>query len=141
MPLDSTRLQQLLCENLCKEVRIVRRPDGKLMLRTGFQFPDGDRFPIHVSETATNGVRLSDLGHTLMRVSYDHDVDSFLQGARGRLLESIVNESGIGLDGGVLYVECSLESLPEAVFRFGQTVTRVYELARRNHGGSIPPAR
>lgn len=140
MPLDTTRLQQLLCENLCKEVRIVRRPNGKMMLRTGFQFPDGDRFPIHVSETATNGVRLSDLGHTLMRVSYDHDVDSFLQGARGRLLESIVNESGIGLDGGVLYVECSPESLPEAIFRFGQTVTRVYELARRNHGGSILPA-
>lgn len=140
MPLDSTRLQQLLCENLCKEVRIVRRPDGKLMLRTGFQFPDGDRFPIHVSETASNGIRLSDLGHTLMRVSYDHDVDSFLQGARGRLLESIVNESGIGWDGGVLYVECSLESLPNAILRFGQTLTRVYELARRNHGGTLLPA-
>lgn len=141
MPLETTRLQQLLCENLCKEVRIVRRPGGKLMLRTGFQFPDGDRFPIHVSETATNGVRLSDLGHTLMRISYDHDLDSFLQDARGRLLETIVNESGIGFDGGVLYVECSLESLPEAIFRFGQTLTRVYELARLNHGGTIPPAR
>lgn len=141
MPLETTRLQQLLCENLCKEVRIIRRPDGKLMLRTGFQFPDGDRFPIHVSETATNGVRLSDLGHTLMRISYDHDLDSFLRDARGRLLETIVNESDIGFDGGVLYVECSPEGLPDAVFRFGQTLTRVYELARRNHGGTIPPAR
>jgi len=129
MPLDETKLQQLLCERLCTDVRVVRRPDGKLMLRTGFEFPDGDRFPIHVSETATNGVRLSDLGHTLMHISYDHDIDSFFHGTRRQLLETIVSESGVSLDGGVFYVECSIESVPDAIFRFGQTLTRVYDLA------------
>ena len=129
MPIDTARLQRFLCENLCEDVRIVRRPDGKVMLRTGFEFPDGDRFPIHVSETGTGGVRLSDLGHTLMHISYDHEIDSFLRGTRRRLLETIVSESGVDLDGGVFSIESSLERLPESIFRFGQTLTRVYDLA------------
>lgn len=127
MALDVTRLQQLLCERLCNDVQIVRRPDGKLMLRTGFQFPDGDHFPIHVSEAAS-GVRLSDSGHTLMHISYDHDIDSFLHGVRRKLLETIVSESGICFDGGVFSIESSPEGLPEAIFRFGQALTQVYDL-------------
>lgn len=128
MPLDTTNLQQFLCEKLCNDVRVIRRPDGKLMLHTGFTFPDGDRFPIHVSETPTNRVRLSDLGHTLMHIGYEHDIDSFLLGTRQQLLETIVSESGIRLDGGVFYIESSLEAVPDAIFRFGQALTRVYDL-------------
>ena len=70
MDLDAGTLQRLLCERLCEDVQITERPDGALMLRTHFEFPDGDRFPIHVSEAGTGGVRLSDRGHTLMKV-YD----------------------------------------------------------------------
>ena len=128
MPLDAIKLQQLLCEQLCHAIRVVRRPDGRLMLRTGFEFPDGDRFPIQVSETATNGIRLSDMGHTLMHISYGHDIDSFLLGTRRQLLEAIVSESCVSLDGGVFFVDCSLETLPDAIFRIGQTLTRVYDL-------------
>ena len=46
------------------------------MLHTHFEFPDGDRFPIHVSELGGGGLRLSDHGYTLMQISYDHDIDS-----------------------------------------------------------------
>ena len=83
MNLDTGALQRLLCERLCEDVQFAERPDGALMLRTHFEFPDGDRFPIHVSEARTGGVRLSDQGHTLMHVRYDHDIDSFLAGTRG----------------------------------------------------------
>lgn len=129
MPLDATKLQHLLCAKLRNAIQVVRRPDGRLMLHTGFEFPDGDRFPIHVSETATHGVRLSDMGHTLMHISFDRDVDSFLLGTRRQLLESIASESGICFDGGIFYVECSLENVRDTIFRFGQTLTRVYNLS------------
>ena len=98
------------------------------MLRTHFEFPDGDRFPIHVSEAGIGGVRLSDRGHTLMHVSYDHDVDAFLEGARGQLLERIVDEAGLEMNGGAFRLDTSIERLPEAVFRFGQTLTRIHDL-------------
>lgn len=125
---DVDAVQKLLCERLCAEVRLARRPDDALMLRTHFEFPDGDRFPIHVSETGIGGIRLSDRGHTLMHISYDHDIDAFLQGARGQILERIVNETGVERDGGSFRLDTSIEKLPEAVLRFGQALTRVHDL-------------
>ena len=93
MTIDVDALAKLLCESLCEDVKLQRRPDGALMLRTPFRFPDGDGYPIHVLEAPSGGVRLSDRGHTLMRVSYEHDVDSFMEGAGGRLLERIMGDA------------------------------------------------
>ena len=128
MALDLNALERHLCDSLCEEVRLTRRPDGRVMLRTDFQFPDGDRFPIHVSETGTGGIRLSDLGHTLMHLSYEHDIGAFLDGTRGQLIERIVGESGISQEGGVFHVDTPIDGLSSAVFRFGQALTRVYDL-------------
>ena len=128
MALDAQALQRLLCERLCADVQVVTRPDGALMLRTHFEFPDGDRFPIHLSETGVGGVRLSDRGHTLMHISYDHDVDVFLDGTRGQMLERIVGEAGVDRDGGAFCLDTSLEGLPGAIFRFGQALTRIHDL-------------
>lgn len=128
MALDAQTLQRLLCERLCADVQVVTRPDGALMLRTHFEFPDGDRFPIHLSETGIGGLRLSDRGHTLMHISYDHDVDVFLDGTRGQMLERIVGETGVDRDGGEFCLDTSLEGLPGAIFRFGQALTRIHDL-------------
>ena len=128
MALDTDLLQRMLCEKLCEEVQLTRRPDGALMLHTHFEFPDGDRFPIHVSEVGAGGARLSDRGHTLMHISYDHDIDAFLQGARGQLLERIVGENGVEYDQGSFHLDTSITQLPEAIFRFGQALTRIYDL-------------
>ena len=140
MALAPSALQALLCERLCEDVRVEPRPDGALMLRTRFQFPDGDRFPIHLSEAPAGGIRLSDRGHTLMHLSYEHDVDSFLDGTRGMLLERIMGESGLQWDGGAFCLDTAPERLPEAVFRFGQALTRVYDLtflSRSNVGSTF----
>ena len=142
MTLDTDALRTLLCERLCEEVTVGQRPDGALMLRTHFAFPDGDRFPIHVSESASGGLRLSDRGHTLMHISYEHDVDSFLDGTRGMILERIMGETGLrwDSDGGVLCLDTAPERLPESIFAFGQALTRVYDLtllSRSNVGSTF----
>ena len=142
MTLDTDALRALLCARLCEDVRVEQRPDGALMLRTHFAFPDGDRYPIHLSESASGGLRLSDRGHTLMHISYDHDVDSFMDGTRGMILERIMGETGLRWDGdlGVLCLNTAPERLPEAVFAFGQALTRVYDLtllSRSNVGSTF----
>ena len=110
------------------------------MLRTHFTFPDGDGYPFHLAEAPAGGLRLSDLGHTLMHISYEHDIDTFLTGTRGMLLERIVGESGILYDEGVFSLETSAERLPEAIFGFGQALTRIYDLtllSRTNVGSTF----
>ena len=97
------------------------------MLDTGFKFPDRDHYPIHISEVA-GGVRLSDRGHTLMRISYAHDVDAFLQGSRGVLLERIMAETGLARADGAFVLDTPVQELSKAVFQYGQAITRIYDL-------------
>ena len=140
MTLDADALRNLLCERLCEDVGVDARPDGELMLRAHFTFPDGDGYPFHLSEAPSAGLRLSDHGHTLMHISYEHDIDSFLTGTRGMLLERIVGESGINQDGGVFSFDTPPERLPEAIFNFGQALTRIYDLtllSRSNVGSTF----
>ena len=128
MAINQAALEKLLCERLCAEVKVEARPDGALMVRTHFAFPDGDRFPIHLSQTASGGLRLSDQGHTLMHAGYEHDVDAFMDGARGALLERIMGETGLTWEQGAFCLETAPERLSENLFSFGQALTRVYDL-------------
>ena len=140
MMLDLDALRTLLCQGLCQDVLVDRVSDGTLMLRTHFTFPDGDVYPIHVVESPSGGLRLTDQGHTLMHISYEHDVDVFLEGTRGMLLERIRGESGLQWHGGSFCFDTVPERLPEAVFQFGQALTRVYDLtflSRSNVGSTF----
>lgn len=140
MTIDAEALRDLLCQRLCEDVSIERRPDGDLMLHTHFRFPDGDGFPIHVSSAPGGGIRLSDRGHTLMHISYDHDVDAFMEGTRGALLERIVAESGLRLERGAFCLDAMPDQVPEALFRLGQALTRIYDLtflSRSNVGSTF----
>ena len=110
------------------------------MLRTHFRFPDGDSYPFHLSEAPAGGIRLSDYGHTLIHISYEHDIDSFLTGTRRAILERIVSESALVYDDGVFYADTSAERLPQAIFEFGQALTRIYDLtflSRSNVGSTF----
>jgi len=140
MTINSDAILKLMCERLCEDVRVETRPDGALVLHTHFTFPDGDGYPIHLSEAPAGGLRLSDCGHTLMRISYEHDVDSFMEGTRGMLLERIMTENDLQWDGGAFHIDTYPERLPKAVFHFGQALTRIYDLtflSRSNVGSTF----
>lgn len=140
MTINAEALRELLCRRLCEDVVVDQRPGGDFMLRTYFRFPDGDGFPIHLSAAPSGGLRISDRGHTLMHISYDHDVDAFLEGTRGALLERIVAESGLLQQQGAFCLDTTAERLPEALFQLGQALTRIYDLtflSRSNVGSTF----
>ena len=133
MTIDEQALRDLLCERLCQDASVDRRPNGALTLRAQFRFPDGDGFPIHLSEALADGLRLSDRGHTLMHISYSHNVDAFMDGTRGALLERVVAESGVQRQGGEFFLDTPADKLPEALFQLGQALTRIYDLRFLSH--------
>ena len=89
--------------------------------------PTGTAIPIYLSE-APGGVRLSDRGDTLMRISYDHDIDAFLEGSRGQLIERILGEEEVHQDRGVFQLDAPIDRLSDALFRYGRALTRIYDL-------------
>ena len=75
-----------------------------------------------------------------MHISYEHDIDAFMDGTRGMLMERIMGESRLKWDGGAFALDTSPERLPEAIFNFGQALTRVYDLtllSRSNVGSTF----
>ena len=128
MALDQELLEKALSETLSARVRVHVRDDGVFMLDTPFTFPDGDGYPIYLSETGTGSVILSDRGHTLMHMSYEHDVDALYQGTRAALREQIVRESNIKEDDGGFSAETSPDRIADTLFRFGQALTKIYDL-------------
>ena len=128
MALDRTLLEDALCRRLCAKIRVHERDDGVLMLDTPFTFPDGDHYPIYVTQAGSGKVTLSDRGHTLMHMSYEHDVDTFYEGTRKVLLEQIVRDSDIQVDNGTFSAEAPPDQIADAVFRLGQALTKIYDL-------------
>ena len=98
------------------------------MLDTPFTFPDGDHYPVYVSIEPDGHFVLGDRGHTLMHISYEHDVDALFDGTRAALREQIVREFDIQEDNGAFSVRTGTEGIAEAAFRLGQALTRIYDL-------------
>jgi len=132
--------EKQLCKQFCAQIKLHRRSNGLVMLETPFSYPDGDQYPLYLSETRTGGIKISDGGHTLMHLSYENDVDKFFEGSRQMLLQRIVSEQGVDFDesSGQFSLECAPAQLSEAAFRLGQAITRVYDLTflNRSHVSS-----
>ena len=64
----------------------------------------------------------------MITVSDHHDVDSFNEGAGASLREQIVRESGIDEAEGILSMETPPDQVSTALFRFGQALTKFYDV-------------
>jgi len=132
MSFDLKLLQEQLCKTLCGEVQIRKTKQGHLQLVTPFTFFDGDTFQLYLQEMPGGGLRLTDFGHTLMHLSYENELSKFREGTRGKLFEQVLATSGIREEAGQLVFDSSVENLGSSVLKFGQGITRVYDLTFLN---------
>ena len=124
-------LEDRLCKELCSEVGLQSVDDGYVRVSTPMTFPDGDVYTIYLKESPS-GFRLSDRGHTLMRLSYETDIDKLNEGTRNKFLNQVLADAEISLDSGALTMNVSPSLLGQAIFRFGQGLTRVHDLSFLN---------
>lgn len=132
MSFDLQLLQEQLCKTLCGQVKIRATKQGFLQIVTPFAFPDGDRFQVYLKEEAAGEVKLTDFGHTFMHLSYENDLSKFREGSRGKLLDQVMATGGLKEDGGQLILNSSLDDLGANILRFGQSLTRIYDLTFLN---------
>ena len=72
-----------------------------------------------------------------MRISYDHDIDAFLAGSRGQLIERILGEEEVDQDRGVFHLDAPIDRLSDALFRYGRALTRIYDLTLHSRSRAI----
>lgn len=105
MKLNLEQLQKALCQAMCSQVRVTRKNEHLAIVDTPSFFADGDPCQIYLKEQPGGVIRLSDMGHTLMHLSYDNDIDAFRDGTRGNLLQGILAETEVKEENGEFYVD------------------------------------
>lgn len=125
--IEHQKLKKLLCDSFCQSVRLKDTKAGTI-ISLPTRDRDGDGFSIYLQGIPA-GFRLSDGASTIMRLSYEHDIDSILKGNRGRLFDLILSESGITEDNGELYKEISADSLVHELFDFTRGLSRLSDLS------------
>ena len=132
MQINIEELQNKLCNSFCAEIRVSKKDDNLIRIETPFYFPDGDPYQIYLTEIATGGFRITDMGHTLMQLSYENDIDKMRKGSRGGLLQQIQIELGILEDDGEFYIESTGNEIHLNIFKLGQAITKIYDLTFLN---------
>ncbi|NTV60655.1 MAG: DUF1828 domain-containing protein [Chlorobiaceae bacterium] len=129
MTIDVTFLQKTLCNAMCSEVHVREKTPDILAVDTPFTFPDGDQYQLYIKILPGGILRLSDMGHTLMHLSYEHDIDKLREGTRGLLFEKIKSETSVEERQGSLCIDTSPENLAADIFRLGQAITSIFDLS------------
>jgi len=125
-------LQNKLCQSFCTDIKVSKKNDTLIRVETPFTFPDGDPYQIYLKEIGTGGYRITDMGHTLMQLSYENDIDLLRKGSRNNILSQIQKELGIKEDDGEFYLESTIEEIHNNLFKLGQAITKIYDLTYLN---------
>lgn len=134
MTFDISKLQETLCSLMCAEVRVRAKNNELLTIETPFFFPDGDPYQIFIKEMPGGVIRLTDMGHTMMHLSYENNTDKFREGTRGNIFNQIKSETSIEEDNGEFFIDTPIENLGFTIFRFGQGLTKINDLTFLNRG-------
>lgn len=132
MNLDINKIQNNLCQLLCAEINLREKNKSLVAVETPFYFPDGDPYQIYLKEMPSGIIRLTDMGHTLMHLSYENEVDKFREGTRNKIFNQILSEFFINEDNGELYIETGIDNLVLNIFRLGQGLTKINDLTFLN---------
>ena len=130
--MTTAALAELLCKALCEEITLHEQPGGFYLIETPFEFSDGDGFVLSLRELPNGTLRLSDLGHTLMHLSYENDIDRFFDGTRERLFQQIISELGVEYGDGEFFVFAGRADVGEKLLRLCQTLTKITDLTFLN---------
>lgn len=132
MNYDISQLQKNLCNLMCSEIRLVKKNKSLLRVETPFYFSDGDPYQIYIKEMPGGIMRLTDMGHTMMQLSYENDVDKFRVGTRGIIFNQILAETFIQEENGAFYIDTPSENLAVSIFQLGQALTKINDLTFLN---------
>jgi len=106
-----------------ERIRFVEKRPGIFQLIAPFYHEDGDMLEIYLEGIGENGkIRVSDHGMTIMRLSYEYDIDT---PNKRRIFEKMLTENRLLEKDGRLFLEADLNILYSSVLQFAQAVAKI----------------
>lgn len=132
MNVNIAQIENQLCQLLCADVKVTAKNNKLARVETPFFFADGDPYQIYIKEMPGGILRLTDMGHTMMHLSYENDIDKFREGTRGNMLSQLKADTSVEENNGEFYIDTPLEKLGYNIFRMGQALTKINDLTFLN---------
>lgn len=126
MTIDLDAIEREICTSLCGSVYVTQR-HGMVAVTLPMTARDGDVIVAYLKPESA-GWKITDMGTTMMRLSYEMDLNKILTASRGNLYQALLSESGLNDDDGEIYLLSDAQSLMRNLFRFGQGITRLYDI-------------
>ncbi len=127
MTIETNALRENLCAAFCNNVEVGVIDSETVSISLPLSGRDGDQVVAYATQM-TGGWRVSDMGSTLMRLSYENDLSKLLTGARQKLFSSVLAESGLQEHDGEIFTEVPADALTGGLFTLGQGVIRLEDL-------------
>jgi len=113
---------EILKDQFNQRLQLVDKRPGISQLMVPLFHEDGDMVDIFLEGLGGDRVRICDYGMTLMRLSYEYEVDT---PNKQRILAKILSENGLKEEEGNLYIEAAPDHLYPAVMQFAQAMAKV----------------
>ena len=97
---------------------------GLFKILLPFFYEDGDMYDIFVEECPGNSglLRLSDRGLTLMKLSYNFDIDT---PKKREVLDSTILQYRCSIDNGMIFLDIAPDQFSMGVYQFAQVITKI----------------
>ncbi len=113
--------QAILSAGFGKHVGLREKRPGIMKLVAPLYHEDGDMVDIFLEQHGDR-VRVCDRGLSLMRLSYQYDIDTQ---NKEKIFRQILAENRVQEEGGNLFIDVAADELYPAVLHFGQTIAKV----------------
>lgn len=118
-------LQKILSDGFQKEVFLIEKRPNLFQLFTPFTHPDGDMIDLYLSIENKDNVKIHDMGMTLMRLSYDFDLETK---TKRKLFNDILGNYQISEKDNCLFVIANKENIFPYVMQLIQVIIKITDI-------------
>lgn len=107
-----------------KNIQFREKRSGLFKILIPFFYEDGDMYDIFVEECPQNTslIRISDYGLTIMKLSYNFDIDT---PRKREVLESTVAQNRCSLEDGMIFLDIQPAQFAMGIYQFAQVVSKI----------------
>lgn len=98
-----------------------------IQVHVPFVFADGDRLVVRLRRSS-RGLEWTDIGHTMMHLSYELDLDSLDDGPRREIFESVTRRFEVEERAGEMVLGTRPETIGADLFAFSQALLEIADL-------------
>lgn len=114
-------------DSLAKEfgpIQFREKRSGLFKILVPFFYEDGDMYDLFVEESPKNKglLRISDYGLTLMKLSYNFEIDT---SRKQEVLESTIIQNRCFFDRGLIFLDVSPTQFSMGIYQFAQVISKV----------------